>query len=64
MPGIITVTPNPAIDISTSVSEVLPLQKLRCGPARRDPGGGGINVARVIRRLGGAATRFIGSAPK
>ena len=56
MSRIITVTPNPAIDISTSVSKVLPLQKLRCGPARRDPGGGGVNVARVFRRLGGAAT--------
>jgi 6-phosphofructokinase 2 len=29
--------------------------KLRCGPAVFDPGGGGINVARVIHRLGGSA---------
>lgn len=36
----------------------MPLQKLRCGPARRDPGGGGINVASVIRRLAGAVTAF------
>ena len=50
---IITLTANPAIDISTSVPMVAPLRKLRCGTPRRDPGGGGINVARVVRRLGG-----------
>lgn len=53
MESIVTVTPNPAIDISTSVDEVVPIRKLRCAEARRDPGGGGINVARVVRRLGG-----------
>jgi hypothetical protein len=26
---------------------------MRCATARHDPGGGGINVARVVRRLGG-----------
>jgi 6-phosphofructokinase 2 len=51
---IVTLTPNPAIDISTSVDEVVPIRKLRCAQARRDPGGGGINVARVVRRLGTA----------
>jgi 6-phosphofructokinase 2 len=50
---IITLTANPAIDISTCVPMVAPLHKLRCGAPRRDPGGGGINVARVVRRLGG-----------
>ena len=39
---IVTVTMNPAIDISTSVAEVAPYRKLRCTPIRRDPGGGGI----------------------
>lgn len=53
MEMIVTLTPNPAIDISTSVEQVLPIRKLRCTAARRDPGGGGINVARVVRRLGG-----------
>jgi 6-phosphofructokinase 2 len=48
-----TVTPNPAIDIATSVSRLAPFSKLRCTPPLRDPGGGGINVARVIKRLGG-----------
>jgi 6-phosphofructokinase 2 len=54
-PKIVTITPNPAIDIATSVPMVAPLQKLRCTAARRDPGGGGINVARVVQRLGGNA---------
>jgi 6-phosphofructokinase 2 len=49
---IITLTMNPAIDISTSAAKVAPTHKLRCTTERRDPGGGGINVARVITRLG------------
>src|SRR4029078_6400564 len=48
----VTLPPNPAIDISAAVEKVFPGRKLRCGPGRRDPGGGGINVARVVRRLG------------
>jgi 6-phosphofructokinase 2 len=50
---IVTFTPNPAIDVSTSVDQVVPTRKLRCAPQQRDPGGGGINVARVVKRLGG-----------
>lgn len=49
---ILTLTPNPAIDVSTSVAHIEPTRKLRCGPGRRDPGGGGVNVARVAHRLG------------
>ena len=56
MADVVTLTINPAIDLSVSVERVVPLHKLRCSAARRDPGGGGINVARVIRRLGGDVT--------
>jgi 6-phosphofructokinase 2 len=52
MESIVTLTANPAIDVSTEVEEVAPIRKLRCSAARRDAGGGGINVARVVRRLG------------
>ena len=52
---IATLTLNPAIDVSTSTDRVEPSRKLRCAPGRRDPGGGGINVARVARRLGAEA---------
>lgn len=53
---ILTLTPNPALDVSTSVDRVVPDHKLRCGPTRLDPGGGGVNVSRVIRNLGGRST--------
>lgn len=53
MTRILTVTPNPALDQSTATETVRDTSKLRCTTARFDPGGGGINVARVIHRLGG-----------
>jgi 6-phosphofructokinase 2 len=53
MAEIVTLTPNPAIDLSTSVDRIVPMRKLRCAPQRRDPGGGGVNVARVVKRFGG-----------
>jgi 6-phosphofructokinase 2 len=56
MTNIVTITPNPAVDVSTSVDRIVPVSKLRGIGQRRDPGGGGINVARVIRRLGGIAS--------
>jgi 6-phosphofructokinase 2 len=57
-PAIVTLTMNPAIDVSASVDYVTPDHKLRCGAPTYEPGGGGINVARAIRRLGGEATAF------
>ncbi|MDO8380245.1 1-phosphofructokinase family hexose kinase [Phenylobacterium sp.] len=54
-PVIATLTLNPAVDLSAVVDRLEPERKLRCHDLRRDPGGGGINVARVIRRLGGQA---------
>jgi 6-phosphofructokinase 2 len=53
---IVTLTINPAIDIFVNVARVEPTRKLRCSPPKRDPGGGGINVARVAHRLGGDVT--------
>jgi 6-phosphofructokinase 2 len=55
MTDIVTLTMNPAIDVSTMVDRIAPIRKLRCTSQQRYPGGGGINVARVIRRLGGDA---------
>lgn len=49
---IVTLTMNPAVDVFASVPKVAPKLKLRCSGARRDPGGGGINVARVAARMG------------
>lgn len=56
MTRILTVTVNPALDLSTTVDRVVAGPKLRCGPTLTDPGGGGINVARTIVKLGGHAT--------
>jgi 6-phosphofructokinase 2 len=53
---IVTATPNPALDVSTSVDRVVAEHKMRCGPTVLDPGGGGINVSRVVRNLGGRST--------
>lgn len=50
-----TLTLNPVVDKSTEVSRVIPDRKLRCRAPRFEPGGGGINVARAIVRLGGKA---------
>ena len=52
MPDIVTLTINPAIDIFVNVERVEPTRKLRGSAPKRDPGGGGINVARVAHRLG------------
>lgn len=52
-PLILTLTVNPALDLSTWTERVVSGHKLRCGPSRTDPGGGGVNVARVVQRLGG-----------
>lgn len=55
MQTIATLTMNPAVDVSTTVDQVAAEKKLRCRDPRRDPGGGGVNVARVIHRLRGQA---------
>jgi 6-phosphofructokinase 2 len=54
--AIATLTLNPALDVTTCTEKVRPGHKLRCSTPRFDPGGGGINVARVATHLGGAAT--------
>lgn len=50
--NIVTLTMNPAIDLGVSVKEMMTEHKMRCLKTRRDPGGGGINVARVLKRFG------------
>jgi 6-phosphofructokinase 2 len=52
---IVTLTMNPAIDKSSSVDRVIAEWKLRCKPPFYEAGGGGINVSRAIKRLGGAS---------
>lgn len=52
VPKIVTLTMNPALDISTSAEHVAPTDKVRCAKPQYHPGGGGINVARVAHLLG------------
>lgn len=52
---ILTLTVNPALDIYTRVDRIESDHKLRCEAPTRDPGGGGVNVSRVIKRLGGTS---------
>lgn len=55
MPDIVTLTMNPALDVTTFADEVVPTRKLRCDEPFYDAGGGGINVAKVARVLGASA---------
>lgn len=56
---IVTLTLNPALDVSADVPEVVAGPKLRCSAARIDPGGGGVNVSRAIAELGGASRAIV-----
>ena len=47
-----TLTLNPSIDVSSEAEKVEPEKKVRTCCERIDPGGGGINVARVLQRFG------------
>lgn len=53
---VLCLTMNPAVDLATETERVVPTHKLRCGDTRHDAGGGGVNVARVLTRLGGHCT--------
>lgn len=55
MTGILTITLNPTVDISSDADMVRPTFKIRTTNQKHHPGGGGINVARVIKELGGSA---------
>uniref|UniRef100_C6E2E6 1-phosphofructokinase n=1 Tax=Geobacter sp. (strain M21) TaxID=443144 RepID=C6E2E6_GEOSM len=53
MKTIVTITMNPAIDKSATVDHVVAERKLYCSEPLFEPGGGGINVSRAVRKLGG-----------
>lgn len=52
MPEVLTLTLNPCVDVSTATAQVQATHKLRCSEPWRTPGGGGVNVARYLTRLG------------
>ncbi|PWJ18253.1 1-phosphofructokinase family hexose kinase [Jannaschia seohaensis] len=59
MTEIITVTANPALDLSTEAPVVIPDRKLRCAPPLVHPGGGGVNISRAIHNLGGTSRALV-----
>lgn len=56
MRKIATLTMNPTIDVAYAVEQVRHTHKMRCGEEHYEAGGGGINVARVLDRLGTQVT--------
>lgn len=56
MSSIITITFSPCIDKTTSVPALIPEKKLKCKAPKLGTGGGGINVARALKKLGCEAT--------
>ena len=52
---ILTITLNPVLDKNTEAKLVLPQKKIRCSSPGHAPGGGGINVSRAIKKLGGTS---------
>lgn len=59
MTGIVTLTLNPTVDLAVTTEQVRPDDKLRCSAPQRDPGGGGVNVARAASRLGADALAVV-----
>jgi 6-phosphofructokinase 2 len=55
MAPIVTITMNPSVAAATAAVNVVPNRKIRCDRAVHEASGGGINVARAVQRLGGAA---------
>jgi 6-phosphofructokinase 2 len=56
---IVTLTLNPALDMSTEVPKLVPDEKLRCAEPLLDPGGGGLNVSRAVMALGGESLALV-----
>ena len=56
---IVTLTLNPALDMSTEVGSLIPDVKLRCSEPMLDPGGGGLNVSRAVAALGGESLALV-----
>jgi 1-phosphofructokinase family hexose kinase len=61
---IISITPNPSLDISGMVPELIPNEKAYVSHEFRLPGGNGVNAARIAHRLGASvlATGFLGGS--
>lgn len=61
---ILSITPNPALDLGGVVDNIVPNEKCYVHDETRSPGGNGINAARILTRLGATvvATGFAGGS--
>jgi len=64
-PRLVTRTLNPCLDLAAEAEHVWPTHKVRTDHEHTDPGGGGVNVSRVVHVLGGStlAVMLTGGAP-
>ena len=64
-PRIVSLTLNPCLDLAAEAEHVWPTHKVRTDHEHTDPGGGGVNVSRVVHVLGGdtLAVMLTGGAP-
>jgi len=58
-PRIVTLTLNPTVDVACDASGVQTVHKVRTFSETYDPGGGGVNVARVLHELGADVTAVV-----
>jgi 6-phosphofructokinase 2 len=61
MKTIISIAMNPSIDKSAGVERVIVERKLYCKTPTYEPGGGGVNVSRAIKKLGGESNLLYSS---
>src|SRR5579871_6016518 len=58
-PKFTTLTMNPTVDVACDASGVRTVHKVRTFSETYDPGGGGVNVARVLHELGADVTAVV-----
>ncbi len=56
--SIVTLTLNPAVDVTYEIGHLIPDRKVHARTTRFDAGGNGINVGRALKRLGVPASNF------
>jgi 6-phosphofructokinase 2 len=57
--NLLTLTLNPSVDVSAQIPVVEPDRKMHCSAVCFEPGGGGVNVARVAHALGAEVAAVI-----
>lgn len=59
MLSVVTITLNPSVDNTIAVDRLVPEEKLRGQVLEIEPGGGGVQVARALRRLGASVEAVV-----